>query len=223
MKVVHLGGSPLGDSVYEALEEQGDDVRSATTLDELQPLLEEPVDWIVSAGFRHIVPEGWLARASDACNVHTSYLPWGRGMHPNVWMIAEGEPAGVTIHRMVPRLDAGPIFAQREVPTSFSDLACDLYDRLQDAAVALFRQTWPAIRGGGITPTPQVGDGSHHFHSEMLRLGEIDLDEPISWRNALNTLRALTYPPYRNVVVAVEGRRYHVEVRVEDVTDEASP
>jgi hypothetical protein len=53
----------------------------------------------------------------------------------------------------------------------------------------------------------------------MHRLARIDLQSTVTWGAALDVLRALTFPPHRNVVVERDGRRYHVELRVEDITD----
>lgn len=112
MRIAHLGGSRLGDRILQVLQSTDDDVESANDLEELRSLLDAgPADWMVSAGFRYRVPADCLERSKDSCNVHTSLLPWGRGSQPNIWAINDKEPAGVTIHRMTPQLDAGPIFA----------------------------------------------------------------------------------------------------------------
>jgi methionyl-tRNA formyltransferase len=67
-------------------------------------------DQILSAETLALVPEGGL-------NIHPSLLPRHRGPVPTIWALAEAEPAwGVTLHRLVPRIDAGPILAQRAVP-----------------------------------------------------------------------------------------------------------
>lgn len=221
MDVLHLGGGRLGDRILDVLRQQGDHVLSVDDPEGLATALEEhgPFEWMVSAGFRHIVSERQLSAAGDACNVHISLLPWGRGAHPNVWMIADGEPAGVTVHRMVPAVDAGPIFAQRRVPTTFADTAASLYDRLQDAAVDLFARTWPALRNHDIEPEPQPDGGSYHVISELAEVADIDLDEHVTWRRAMNVMRALTFPPYENLVVEVDGTRYHVGIDITPLED----
>ena len=64
-------------------------------------------------------------------NVHASLLPKYRGAAPINWAVMCGEKeSGVTIIRMVPELDAGPILAQRSVPIGDDETAGELHDRL---------------------------------------------------------------------------------------------
>ena len=48
-------------------------------------------------------------------NVHSSLLPKNRGMLPTFWSLFHGDKPGVTLHRMVEKLDAGGILLQRPV------------------------------------------------------------------------------------------------------------
>lgn len=215
MNVIHLGGNRLGDRVHAILADAEGDVPTVTTLNGLEEALgQRSFDWMVSAGFGHVVPAKLLARVDNACNVHTSLLPWGRGAHPNVWMIVDHEPAGVSIHEMVPTVDAGPVFVQREIEISFADDAKDVYKNLENAAVDLFAETWPRLRNREVTAEPQSGGGSYHRSAELEELADIDLDDSVTWRRALDVLRALTFPPHQNLVVEVEDRRYHVEINL---------
>ena len=53
---------------------------------------------------------------SGIANVHPSLLPAHRGPVPTIHLLLEqGARAGVTIHRVVPAIDDGPILAQAEV------------------------------------------------------------------------------------------------------------
>ncbi|MHB8669432.1 MAG: formyltransferase family protein [Acidimicrobiales bacterium] len=216
MRIVHLGGNQLGARILELLQVHPDEISSVDSLADLRRELDGPrVDWLVSAGFRHIIPVEVLDRVPHNCNVHISFLPWGRGAHPNVWAIVDGEPAGVSIHRMVREVDAGPVYVQTQVLVSLADLGNTLYARLEDAAVALFERHWAQIRSGSIDPVVQQGEGSIHRTSDFGSLCRPDLEQQISWRRALAVLRALTFPPHRNFVIEDQGVRYHFEIRAE--------
>lgn len=217
MRILHLGGNDLGDRILAWLRNHEDHVDTVTDRAGLDAAEIRNYDWAVSAGFRHIVPASVLDLVPHACNVHTSLLPWGRGAHPNVWAIVDQEPAGVSIHRMTPGVDEGPIYAQREVAVSFGDVASDLHARLQDAAYDLFVATWPQLREEAIEPIPQPAGGSHHRVRDLDELADIDLDGTVTWRRALDTLRALTFPPNRNLVVQEDGRTFHLEIRITEV------
>lgn len=152
VRILHLGDNELGDRIFAWLDDRESHVDTATELAQVETLTLEDYDWIVSAGFRYILPGSLLERVPRACNVHTSFLPWGRGAHPNVWAIAEDEPAGVSIHAITAGVDRGPIYGQRRVPVRFGDVASDLHARLQEAAFDLFVETWPQMCEGGSSP-----------------------------------------------------------------------
>lgn len=221
MRILHLGSSELGLGVLEVLRRvEADEILHTDDLRQARVhLASKDIDWIVSAGFRHILKQEDLDRARDSCNVHLSLLPWGKGANPNVWVLAAGEPGGVSLHRMVARVDEGPLFAQREIETALSDTAQSVYGRLRDAAVSLFEEEWERIRSGELQPGPQPAGGSYHRVSDMERLKEIDLAKPATYGEVINVLRALTFPPHRNAIVEVDDRRYQLEIKIEVIDD----
>jgi methionyl-tRNA formyltransferase len=81
-------------------------------------------DQIIGARALEVPANGWL-------NVHPSALPAYRGPEPVYWVIAEGEAqTGITLHRAVPKFDAGPVLAQRLVDVAPDDTAGTLTRRL---------------------------------------------------------------------------------------------
>jgi methionyl-tRNA formyltransferase len=81
-------------------------------------------DQILGGRVLAIPVHGWL-------NVHPSALPAYRGPEPVYWAIADGaEETGITLHRAVPRFDAGPILAQRRVRLTGDETAGSLTRRL---------------------------------------------------------------------------------------------
>lgn len=72
-------------------------------------------DLIVACHFDQILAAETIATARlGAINLHPSLLPLHRGPMPCFWAAADGNnDFGVTVHRMVPRIDAGAVLAQR--------------------------------------------------------------------------------------------------------------
>ena len=82
-------------------------------------------------------------------NLHGSLLPKYRGRAPVNWMLANGErEAGVTLHHMVARADAGDIVAQREVEITDDDTALTLYRKIAPLGAALIGDYHPLIVSG---------------------------------------------------------------------------
>lgn len=218
IEVVFLGINDAGMRVYEWLCDREEVfVRSLLTTEEQLTVIEdvEP-DLVISCGYRHIIPERFLEIPEMGClNLHPAYLPYNRGANPNVWSIVEGTPAGVTLHYMDRSLDTGDIIAQKEVETDFSDTGKDLYRRLEEAQLELFKESWPEIIDGNVSRTEQhESEGTYHHTSQFEELCELDPDEVIRTKDLLDRLRALTFPPYNNARIKIDGEEYYVDLEV---------
>jgi methionyl-tRNA formyltransferase len=111
--------------------------RGAEFLDELRTL--EP-DLSVVVSYGHILLKEVIELpALGTVNVHASLLPKLRGAAPIQAAIREGFiETGVTIMRMVPALDAGPIILQARTPIAEDETAGELELRLSElGALAL--------------------------------------------------------------------------------------
>lgn len=218
VEIVFLGINDAGMRVYEWLcnREEVFIHSLLTTEDQLQVIGDIQPDYVVSCGYRHIVPEEVLDVPDKGClNLHPAYLPYNRGANPNVWSIVDGTPAGVTLHWMDTSLDTGDIIARRKVETDFSDTGKDLYEKLEDAQVTLFQEVWPDIVAGEIDETEQDEDaGTCHFTSDFEELCKLDPNEKVRIKDFLDRLRALTFPPYDNAKIEVDGETYYVEVDI---------
>lgn len=64
-------------------------------------------------------------------NLHASLLPHLRGAAPIQWAILRGdEETGVTVFRLVEKMDAGPMLSQRRTGVKEAETAEELHDRL---------------------------------------------------------------------------------------------
>jgi methionyl-tRNA formyltransferase len=100
--------------------------------------LEPDISVVVSYG--HILPREAIDLAPmGTINVHASLLPKLRGASPIQEAVRQGlVETGVTIMRMVPALDAGPIILQARTPIAIDETAGELELRLSElGALAL--------------------------------------------------------------------------------------
>lgn len=123
---------------------------------------------IVSAAFPYVAPVELLKLVPGrAVNLHPTILPDYRGPQPLLGMLYRDEAdrcGGVTLHQMVPELDAGPIIAQQRVPWNalgFRHWEADL----GRATYSLVRNSLPAYLQGNIRSQPQVALGDVYFRS----------------------------------------------------------
>ena len=71
-------------------------------------------------------------------NLHPSYLPYCRGKDPNFWSIVDEVEFGVSIHKVTPGIDDGPIIFQKKIKKSWVDNGQTLYNKAKMEIVKLF-------------------------------------------------------------------------------------
>ena len=119
-------------------------------------------------------------------NVHPSLLPRWRGAAPVERAIMAGDTeTGVTIHRTVKELDAGPIAAQRAFPIEPEDDAGAVYAKAAPLAVELLDEVLPEP-----TFTPQPSNGV--TYAEKITAADRGLDWSRPPEELLNRVRALS-------------------------------
>ncbi|MBL9210398.1 MAG: methionyl-tRNA formyltransferase [Opitutaceae bacterium] len=112
-------------------------------------------------------------------NLHTSLLPKYRGASPIQSAIASGERAtGVTLMRIVRRLDAGPVADVEGVAIGALDTAADVETKLGAACVPLLRRALPRLAGGTLTFTPQDDAAATYCRKLAKEDGALDLAVP---------------------------------------------
>ncbi|HRX83660.1 MAG TPA: methionyl-tRNA formyltransferase [Phycisphaerae bacterium] len=90
-------------------------------------------------------------------NLHASILPKYRGAAPFQWTVLNGDAeAGVTVFRLVDRMDAGPVYVIRRTGLREDERACELHDRLAMIGVDAVRATLDLLgQKPPADPTPQ--------------------------------------------------------------------
>lgn len=112
-------------------------------------------DQIITAPTLGIPRHGFL-------NVHPSLLPAYRGPEPVYWVIADGAArTGISLHRAVAKVDAGPVLAQAPVDVRGDDNAGTLTRRLVDAGTACLGKALTALLADAPGEPLDVAAGSY--------------------------------------------------------------
>lgn len=124
---------------------------AVTQLRELKP------DLILVAAFGQILRESVLSLPRLFClNVHASLLPKYRGAGPAQWAIWKGETeTGVTIQRMVKKLDAGDILLQKKIAIGPEENSGQLLLRLADLGAEALVESVRLVESGKYAFAPQ--------------------------------------------------------------------
>jgi methionyl-tRNA formyltransferase len=173
-------------------------------------------DLIVVAAFGQILRPEVLDLPQYGClNVHASLLPRWRGAAPIPAAILHGdELSGVTIMRIDPGLDTGPVLSQRSTPIGPEETAGALSQRLAELGAGLLLETIPGYIQGDISPQPQ--NDAQSTYAPILKKEDGLLDFTQSAQYLARQVRA--YSPWPGSFTFWQGQRLkvlraHAEVR----------
>ncbi|BDV30569.1 methionyl-tRNA formyltransferase [Microbacterium terricola] len=151
-----------------------------------EPLLSAPV-------------HGWI-------NLHFSLLPQWRGAAPVQRALIAGDPVlGASVFQLVAELDAGDVFAEREVAVPDTATAGEALQLLAAAGAELLAEVVDAIAAGTATARPQEGDATY-AHKLTDADGRIGWDQPRA--AVLSHLRGVTPEPGAHTML--DGARVKV-------------
>lgn len=127
----------------------------------MQELTDTNADLAVLASFGMLLPKSVLETFSlGIINVHPSLLPRWRGASPIEAALLHGDnETGVSLMKLVEKMDAGPIYAQQTLPLTGLETKPDLEATLAKLGGDLLVKELPNIVKGTTKPTPQPKSG----------------------------------------------------------------
>jgi methionyl-tRNA formyltransferase len=165
--------------------------------------LDLGADRVVVVAYGLLIPEAVLEDALWL-NVHPSLLPRWRGAAPVERAIMAGDPeTGVTIHRTVKELDAGPIAAQESFRIGPDDDAGTVFARAAASAADLLDEVLAAPEPSFV---PQAEAGVTYAEKIGPVDRELDLTRPAD--ELVRRVRALS--PHIGARAELHGRRVTV-------------
>lgn len=200
--------------LFQPTSVKGDDVLEQ--IEALQP------DFIVVAAYGKLLPERLLQAAKiDCINVHASLLPKYRGAAPINYCLLDGEDkTGVAIMSMVPALDAGPVYSDKEILIADEDDAVTLTQKLSVLGAEALIEALPKIATGELTSQPQ--DENKVTFARKLSKEMSDIDWQKSAREIFNQVRALK--PWPIAQTHVHGARVRVfDTQALETTSDGKP
>lgn len=114
-------------------------------------------DLLAIACFPRILRERWLKLAPHgAFNLHPSRLPAYRGPSPLFWQFRNGEErTGITLHRAIAAVDAGPVLEIDEMPIAAGVSASEVNAALAQRGAALLARAVGQAEAGELRESEQ--------------------------------------------------------------------
>jgi len=146
-----------------------------------------------------IAPEILDAPRIGSFNLHPGPLPRYAGLNAPSWAIYHDEQThGVTLHKMVPRIDGGPIVSQEIFTIEEGDTGFSLSAKCIRSGMALIKQLLDsAARNPADIPLqPQDFTQRQYFGKEVPESGLLNWSRPA--RRIFNFIRASDYYPFQS-------------------------
>lgn len=167
MKILFLGYGRNETRLIDFLESIGHEV--VHTSDKIYEKTILGFDWVISFGYRHIIPESVISSSNNPMvNLHISYLPYNKGSHPLFWALHDRTPIGITIHKIDKGIDTGDIYVQRLINIDQkTETFKSAYEKLITEIENLFEENCYDIFNFKIIATKQIGEGTYHRSSDL--------------------------------------------------------
>lgn len=153
------------------------------------------VDLLLTFAYGQIVPEDMLSIPPKGClNLHGSLLPAYRGAAPMQRAIENGETvSGVTLMEMVKAMDAGRMYAKKEVPIEESDDYTSYSRKIAEAAYEVFAENIEAYLDGRLPGEAQ--DESKVTFADKISKEEEHLPLSLTRKRFVDKVRSLSQEP----------------------------
>ena len=163
-------------------QEHGLEVRQPEKMKKPERLEIETLqaDAILVMAYGHLLSQALIdAPRKGIWNLHTSLLPRYRGASPIQAAVASGDvETGVSLMKMVRRMDAGPIADVERVRIADDDTALDVEGKLAEACVPLMRRNLSKVFGGTASTTEQDESAATYVRKLSKNDGDLDFRAP---------------------------------------------
>lgn len=151
-------------------------------------------DYIMSFGYRRIIPERILGKAAIASlGVHFSPLPRYRGFAPLNWVLINGEQkTAVNLFCLDKEVDNGDIVDREFVAIDYRDDINTLYEKCICEFRKLLHRSIPKLETGKFETEKQDSSKATYACARSPEDGVINWNQ--GSREIYNLVRALTYP-----------------------------
>ena len=130
-------------------------------LDEFEPFQKYDnvkFKFIFTYGYGKIFDKNFFKKNQTTLiyNLHNAYLPFGRGIYPNLWCIIYDQPIGFSIHRINnDKIDCGPVIFRKKIKIKKNDSLKKIFIKIRFELENTFITLLPKILSDKIILIPQ--------------------------------------------------------------------
>ena len=184
----------------------------ASDLEFIESLKKFDADLFIVAAYGQILKESLLNIPKLASiNIHASLLPKYRGANPIRSAILNGDTqTGITIMKMVKKMDAGDIILKKEVDINDDENFQSLEKKLIDLSKDLIIETIKLFKEKKVLYTPQ--DESEVSYSSKIKFEDRLIDWNNSAKDIFNKIRAFSLEPGAIAKIIIDNEEKNLKI-----------
>ena len=177
--------------------------------EDYDPIIQWEPDLIVTCAYGQFIPQALLKYPRyGSINIHASLLPKLRGGAPIHWAVIQGmKTTGMSIMRMVSKMDAGAVMAQRAVTIEEDDTTGDVYEKLKDCGAQLLHESMEKLINGEAVFIDQEESAATFGYNISKDDEKIDFHRPVD--EVYNHIRGLIPFPVGYAVLNNKKIKFH--------------
>lgn len=162
-------------------------------------------DIIVVVYYDQILKQNIIDLPKMGCiNLHLALPQVHRGCYPTTWSLIRGDAlTGATLHFITTDIDNGPVIAQRKIKIEDNWTGKDLYYKVSDVGIALFKEYFPKLEK--IKPR-KIDMSKALYYKKEFPSREIELD-----KKTYNKVRALIFEPFPPPYIKIGKRLFIIK------------
>jgi methionyl-tRNA formyltransferase len=189
--------------------------------EEMQIIKKSKYDLAIVVAYGQILSQEFIDSFKYGCvNIHSSLLPRWRGAAPMQRALMAGDlETGVSLQKIVKKLDAGDIIGERKIPLPIDMGAWQLYEKLSHLGAELLTHELKSYLDDELSPVAQ--DESLITYAHKILKEEADINWSLKAFEIHNKIRGLDMGgPYAATSFAGKTLKIHKSLYVELYTNE---
>ena len=177
--------------------------------EDYETILQWQPDLIVTCAYGQFIPSPILCLPKyGSIIVHASLLPKYRGGAHIHWAVINGETkTGMSIMRMVTKMDGGAVMAQSEVSIEESDTMGDVYEKLKVCGAKLLHESIPQLLCGNARFVEQDETQASFAYNISKEEERIDVNQELT--HIYNHIRGLIPHPCAYALIQGKKLKFH--------------
>lgn len=183
-----------------------------STKEDLKLIIKrENITHLIVADFGMIIDEEIFKIVDNIINIHPSLLPKYRGPSPIVYPLLEGEyETGISIMKMIKRIDAGPIYIQEKIKIDDNDDEESLRKKLSLKSKELIEKFLPDILKNKIEARPQNDENASY--TKLLKKNDGLINWHESAERVSSKIRAFRNWPGSYTFIEANNKRLRIKI-----------